>query len=313
MAASSSSASCGEGDLLVAARAADVQTLRAIIKAGCDVRVRDRLRQTALHIAVRARSPDCVRELIAADCPLDARRNDGKTALSLALFTKPITMLRALLDAGADPNIADCDNMTPLSAACRSIKKPLCGSKYFERFHDVIVEELLLAGADPNTPRRNRVSPLHDAAWSGRLECVKNLIAAGADVMATTVEGDTPMHDCLSIFGRYRSECAIELILAGARLCVFNNRDDFPWRAFERYDVILDPETHRSIRRERARKLAGMTLRRRAWTAIRAHRIETSVLPPIVIRMETADLARDPIARRHLLRLIAANRPPTGE
>lgn len=48
------------------------------------------------------------------------------------------------------------------------------------------------AHAQPASPRGH--TPLHEAAWKGCVECVENLLAAGANVRAQTGKGATPLH-----------------------------------------------------------------------------------------------------------------------
>lgn len=57
--------------------------------------------------------------------------------------------------------------------------------------------ELLLAGgrSDPNARNNAGVTPLHNAAQRGHLECIASLVAAGGDVNALDVDAASPLHN----------------------------------------------------------------------------------------------------------------------
>jgi ankyrin repeat protein len=94
--------------------------------------------------------------------------------------------LRELLDA--DPDAAKAfsgDGFTALHLAA------FMG-------HPGAVKLLLERGADPHavatSPEIGPVQPLHSAAATGRVECARLLIAAGADVNARQGGGFVPLH-----------------------------------------------------------------------------------------------------------------------
>lgn len=75
---------------------------------------------------------------------------------------------RILLSFGADPNLCENSNVTPLYIACQN-------------GHDDIVDNLLNHGADVNS-HNNEFSPIFTACQNGHYSIVQILLSKGADV-----------------------------------------------------------------------------------------------------------------------------------
>jgi ankyrin repeat protein len=107
----------------IAAVANDVPMLRLALALGGDARlVTSPYRGTALIAAAHLGHAEVVRLLIAAGAPLDHVNNLGWTALIESIVlgdggAEHRACLRALLEAGANPNLADRDGRTPLALA----------------------------------------------------------------------------------------------------------------------------------------------------------------------------------------------------
>ena len=77
------------------------------------------------------------------------------------------------------------------------------------------VKALIEAGADLNAKENDGWTALHLAACNGKLDCVKALIEAGADLNAKDNDGWTALH----LAARYgKLDCVKALIEAGADL-----------------------------------------------------------------------------------------------
>lgn len=97
-----------------------VQTLRVLLSLGLDVNARDNTGCTALFSQLQ--SPDAVRLFIEAGINVNAQDARGNTVLhhltrDYPRSAPPMHLLDALLDAGADINVKDKYNNTPLMEA----------------------------------------------------------------------------------------------------------------------------------------------------------------------------------------------------
>ena len=112
--------------------------------------------------------------------------------------------LRIFLDAGADVNLANHRNWTPLHSAARYSTDP------------VIVATLIEAGAGVNSTDRAGDTPLHWAAAENTNPAVlQALIEAGADVNARDRYGWQPLHTAAE--GNPNIEIIETLLEAGAQ------------------------------------------------------------------------------------------------
>jgi ankyrin repeat protein len=84
-----------------------------------------------------------------------------------------------------------------------------------------VCESCLAAGQDPDESDDAKVTALMHATSGGSLEVVEELIAAGADVNATSIKGFTPLLYCLSTLHPKKTYIAIVALLlkAGADVC----------------------------------------------------------------------------------------------
>lgn len=89
--------------------------------------------------------------------------------------------VQMLLDAGADPNIGNREDQTPLGCAAAEGK-------------DETIEILLKhPGTDINKPDQSGKSPLSQGSEDGHTKCVRALLAKGADIDSTDKEGKTAL------------------------------------------------------------------------------------------------------------------------
>jgi ankyrin repeat protein len=160
--------------LVDAVKQGDVQAVRALIKAGADVRAPEGDGATALHWAAHRDSIDLVRVLLDAGAAARAANDLGVTPLHLAAANGNAATLRLLLDKRADVNAATASGVTPLMEAARS------GSVDGVRL-------LVAGGANVNAREHARgQTALMWAVSRQHSEIVKVLLENHADVHART-------------------------------------------------------------------------------------------------------------------------------
>jgi ankyrin repeat protein len=138
--------------------------------------------ETPIFGAVMARRPKVIRTLVAHGADVDVQANEGWTPLRSAIVLDKYECAEVLLESGADVEKRDEEGATPLIVAAY-MWMPGAGD---------FVGLLLAHGANPNAARTiDGLRPLHLAAFHGSDEIVKRLIAAGADVHAKGVAGET--------------------------------------------------------------------------------------------------------------------------
>lgn len=158
-----------------------------LINAGADVNIKDKHGYTALTRATQANNIALIKALLAANAnpniaiegdwsPLHftvAHGNDDNNDYPVAA--------QLLIDAGADLNVVNENNVTPLAIAAR-----------FNKLETLKV--LLDNKADTEIPDKNQWTPL---MWTSHLELVETtqkLLKAGANPNAQTHEGWAPLH-----------------------------------------------------------------------------------------------------------------------
>ena len=155
--------------IAAAAREADVDAVRAALKAGADVNAPDAEGTSALLWAAYNSSADLVSLLLEAGADANAPSQFGVTPLLQAARNGDAATVRALLEGGADVTRAVREGETPLMAAARS-------------GHVEIVKQLLAHGADPNAVETlQEQTALMWATAEGHLPVVEALLEAGAD------------------------------------------------------------------------------------------------------------------------------------
>jgi ankyrin repeat protein len=130
---------------------------------------------TPLFLAASQHHSEAVKELIRfkAD-PNGLTAND-----SLLFYAFPNTeTLKALLEGGANPNMRNNSDVSPLDFA-------------ISENNAAAVEELLAHGTDANSTNRSGWSPLHAAAASGNKAIAEMLLKNGADVNARAIDWRT--------------------------------------------------------------------------------------------------------------------------
>jgi ankyrin repeat protein len=119
--------------------------------------------------AARNQDAQVVQKLVGQKANVNARSSDGSTALLWLAHWNDLKTADLLLRAAADANAANDFRMTPLSQACTN------GSAEFVRL-------LLKSGANPNLAIATGESPLMTCAKTGSVDAVRMLIEYGTAV-----------------------------------------------------------------------------------------------------------------------------------
>lgn len=157
--------------LVEAARNADREAVRALLKQGAGVNQADADGTTALHWASYRDDVESAGLLLRAGAKVNAANDLGATPLWTASLNGSAAMVRTLLDAGANPNLALLLGETPVMVAARSGKPD-------------IVEQLLAKGAGVNARAARGQTALMWAVAQKHPDVVRVLLARGADVHA---------------------------------------------------------------------------------------------------------------------------------
>jgi len=160
---------------------------------------------TALHYAARDGNMESVRLLIQAGADINqTSEGDQSSPLLVAVINGNYDLAKELLEAGADPNILSDDEAGPLFAALNiewSLRTWYPQPQAFrqqETTYLQLMEDLLLAGADPNQRTGTHIwyaaynagrmgvdfagaTPFWRAAYAQDVEAMKLLVKYGAD------------------------------------------------------------------------------------------------------------------------------------
>jgi len=171
--------------------------IQPLIDAGANVDAKNNKDLTPLHDAAWYDKDDAIQILVKAGADINARDGNNHTPLENAKYNNAqnaVEMLRSLgaeegptqqlwdaikkgdltktqqaINDGADVNAKDDGGKTPLFAAV---------------FKAHLIQPLIKAGADVDARDNHWNTALHDAAWFGKPDAVKELLAAGANLKA---------------------------------------------------------------------------------------------------------------------------------
>lgn len=246
-------AELGDAKLVDAIKAGDRAAAIALIDQKANVNAAQGDGSTALQWAAHNNDTDLVERLLKAGADAKAKNDFGAAAISEAASHGNAQMLTDLLNAGADPDSPAATGETTLMLVartnCGACAKTLlehgahANAKESQKqqtalmwaaaeSQPAVMRELLARGADPNAqsfaddlqiqvssePRAGYhaaggLTPLLYASREGCLECMKQLLDAGAKINLADPEGVTPL--IMTIWNAHFDAAAM-LIRAGA-------------------------------------------------------------------------------------------------
>ncbi len=208
----------GQTALMWAVEQGHPQIARLLIEHGADVNARSARDFVPLLFAAQRGDLDSVQALLAAGAELDGATPEWGSALVAAAARGHEAIALFLLEKGADPNVADSNQITALHYAMLQglahmggIPTHLNNSAHVHRpTMRALVRELLARGADPNarigellflpglpaiTPKLTLAgaTPLMLAAAAADLNLVRRLLEAGADPILVTEKYSTAL------------------------------------------------------------------------------------------------------------------------
>jgi len=189
----------------------DAGVINFLVEHGADVNAKAADCDSPLHHAVLTENLDILRSLVSAGCEINPTNILGKTPLFIALTVRGMEkrqeVAKFLTEHGAKLSTkeeicysamsGDLERIKALQKTDRSL---LFGSSVFsplryaiEGCQSKIVEYLLQEGADVNVKGPGDETPLHLAASNGDKEIVEMLIKAKANVNCRDKHGITPL------------------------------------------------------------------------------------------------------------------------
>ncbi|WP_201402714.1 ankyrin repeat domain-containing protein [Kaistia sp. 32K] len=162
----------GRTALLLATHANQVAAAKALIEAGADVNAKDDIQDSPYLYAGARGHLEILKLTLDHGADLKSTNRFGGTALIPAAERGHVDTVRTLIEAGV---AVDHVNNLGWTALLEAIILGNGGEK-----HQQIVQLLLSAGADPNLPDREGVSPLRHARDRDYKAIEAMLVAAGA-------------------------------------------------------------------------------------------------------------------------------------
>jgi len=171
-----------------AVRRDDVETAGLLIRGGADVKVVNRYGVTPLSLACVNGNATMIETLLKAGADANAALPGGETALMTAARTGKVDAVKVLIAHGADVNFKESKRgQTALMWAAAD-------------GNTAVVEELVERGADMKARTKGGFTPLLFAVREGRMDTVRAMLKAGANVnepwqagRASGVAGISPM------------------------------------------------------------------------------------------------------------------------
>jgi uncharacterized protein len=212
----------GSTAIMYAAANNDLELVRALIKAGANVKLKNQLGTSAITEAAIIGSAPIIDALLKAGADANFRTTDGETPLMAAARSGKVDAVKVLLAAGADINAKESwgGQSAIMWAAAQSqpeMVKFLASKDASLNDHGKVNqwERKVIQEPRPKDMNKGGFTPLHYAAREGCAACVENLLAAGADPDSEDPDRETPL---LLALENLHFDTAAVLVKGGADL-----------------------------------------------------------------------------------------------
>ncbi|MEO5922797.1 MAG: ankyrin repeat domain-containing protein [Bryobacteraceae bacterium] len=212
----------GSTAIMYAAANGDVELVRALIKAGANVKVKNQFGTSPLTEASIIGNAPIMEALLKAGADPNFKNLDGETPIQAAARSGKVDAAKALLDAGANVNAKEgWGGQTALMWAAAQGQADMVkflaskGANLNERGKANQWERKIIQEPRPKDMNKGGFTALHYAAREGCTACVANLLAAGADPDTEDPDRETPL--LLAIQNMHYDTSAV-LINGGADL-----------------------------------------------------------------------------------------------
>ncbi|XP_023316692.1 tankyrase-1-like [Trichogramma pretiosum] len=185
----------GRSPLHYALLANNKKAVEWLLRSGVDLNLADPRGSTPLHLISSEQVDDDMVEIFFTKndmskmkIEIDARDESGKTPLHQALLADNKKVALELLQIGADPNLADYEESTPLHLICERKHDDDLAETFFE------ISDRRLQSVRVNARDERDRTPLQLAVLNGLRKVAELLLKRGADSDLTSKGGMTPLH-----------------------------------------------------------------------------------------------------------------------
>ena len=154
--------------------------LKLLVENGADVKKATPKHSSALHFAAADGNTEAVEFLCSAGCNVSAQNSFGVTPLLAAISKRKFDCAVKILEYKPDITLKDRYDVTALYCAT-------------DMRHVEIVEKLLVAGGQSDTPSQNGITPLQLACKRGYSEILELMLKHNPNVILSPIFAETPV------------------------------------------------------------------------------------------------------------------------